>query len=332
MRGGQLSTSNKLRHALLQLSHRAHVPPRTVAAIDVGSNSIHITVARVAGATIRVVAAQKRSARLGAALTRHGILTDDTVAHVIDILKTYKALAESHGAQIRASATAALRSARNRLEVVQRIRNEAQVDVQIISEGDEARLVRAGVLHGLPDLFDQDALCVDVGGGSTEMSAGRGGAIRLIASVPTGALLVHKRYLGFDTVTRRAVTRAQTTLSRRFQAYVGPFRRAGMHRAIGTGGSIQRIARMAKMVEGQPVEDVHGYVMSAELLRHVVDTLIKSETPATRRTLPGIDADRADVLLGGALIFQVLTDAFEVEQWTVSMSALRTGLLILPDL
>ena len=108
-----------------------------MAAIDIGSNSIHVTVARVSDANIRVLAAQKRSARLGAALSRNGDLSDQTIDMVVDILRDFRQLAQTHKAVIRASATAALRIARNGQTVVNRVRDEVGIDVTIISEADD---------------------------------------------------------------------------------------------------------------------------------------------------------------------------------------------------
>ena len=138
---GELSLRKSLQESLNELSQRKQYPPRTVAAIDVGSNSIHVTVARVSDTNIQVLAAQKRSARLGAALSRHGELSVQTIDMVVEVLRDFKQLATTHNAVIRASATAALRLARNGDEVVDRVRDEAGVHVTIISEADEARLV-----------------------------------------------------------------------------------------------------------------------------------------------------------------------------------------------
>ena len=162
------------------------------------------------------------------------------------------------------------------------------------------------------------------------MSVGRGPAIRLLSSVPTGALLVHKRYLGFDTVYRRSVRRAQQTLNRRFQAFVRPFRHMGFEHAIATGGTIQRIAHLAQALGGKKRETIHGLTINRDVLDEVVERLASAQTRKNRLVIPGIDSERVDVILGGALIFQALTTVFGIREWTVSMSALRTGLLIVP--
>lgn len=300
-----------------------------IAAIDIGSNSIHLTLARVGEAHIEIVGSLKDSARLARHLDGDGCLSREGVERAVTTLRRFHDEAAAHGALVRATATAALRAARNVDDVLARIRRDAGVEVQLISGHEEARLTYLGVLHGLPELRDVPALFADVGGGSTEVAVGRQGRLLASASVAVGSAVVAHRLLGPDPVGRKQVERARRALRRRLAACVQEVKAAGFTRAVATGGTIQRVARVAIGLEGGSVPiDVHGLSLTRDVLGRVVHRLAHAPTQTERQRIPGMEADRADSLLGGALILQVLADELALDQWIVSMTALRTGLLV----
>ncbi|MCA9538580.1 MAG: hypothetical protein KC620_06810, partial [Myxococcales bacterium] len=167
-----------------------------------------------------------------------------------------------------------------------------------------------------------------VGGGSTELVVGRGGRPVLTASLPLGALTVCRRWLGADPIARHRVRAARRFIAGALRARAGAVERFGFTAAVGTGGSIQRLARIAAALKGAPTEDVHGHFLDTKALDAVVERLVHARTQAERLALPGMDPDRADTLLGGALIFQALAHLLRLDGWRVSMTALRTGLLV----
>jgi exopolyphosphatase/guanosine-5'-triphosphate,3'-diphosphate pyrophosphatase len=169
---------------------------------------------------------------------------------------------------------------------------------------------------------------VDVGGGSTELILGQGDHARVLASVPLGAIIVQRRWLGADPVSRAASRRARQHLMSLFRRRADQMRRAGYSHLIATGGSIQRIARICRAVAGAPTDDVHRVRLSRADIDMVVACLSRARTRAERLTIPGLDPDRVDSLLGGALIFQAIGRLLETDGWLVSMSALRSGLLV----
>ena len=251
------------------------------------------------------------------------------MTRAIGTLRAFAETARAHGAVVRATATAAVRAAHNRDDFLARARVEAGVSVELISGGEEARLTFAGVMHGLPELRDDPVLSVDVGGGSTELVHGRGGRAILTVSVPIGSGVVAKHFLGPDPVGRGRIERAR----RRVETVLRP----RMHElgrmddfkiAVATGGSIQRIARVAQALDGEVRANVHRVHLTRFAVDTVVRRLSRAPTRADRLTIPGMDPERADTLLGGALIFQVLMRGLDIPGWTVSMDALRTGLLV----
>lgn len=310
-------------------------PPRPIAAMDIGSNSIHLTLARVhhdggTGAPrVEIMATLKDAARLAAYLGPDGNLSAAGVERAVTTLRRYRRVAEEHHAEVRAAATAALRAARNADDVLSRVAAECGVQIQVISGADEARLVYEGVLHGLPEVRRERVLCVDVGGGSTELLLGENGQTRLVASVPVGAVVVTQDLLANEPLRPRAVIEARRRLMKRLEAHRGPISALQFDRAIGTGGSIQRAIRVVRARRtGDMRGDVNGHHIETADLQSVVDALVRAGSRADRLRIPGIDPERADTLLGGALIFDAVSRVLGIERWTVSTAALRLGLLM----
>lgn len=301
-------------------------PP--IAAIDIGSNSIQLTLARVKGPRILVIDRLKDAARLSNALGPDRTFSDETIDRTIATLRRFRAMADRHDAVVRATATAALRAAKNGEVVIERAAREAGIRIEQISGADEGRLVLTGVLHGLPGLRRAAPLCVDVGGGSTEMIFGRDGRAAVVASVPLGSLVVSRRWLGPDPVKRHKGRRALSRVMARLSDRANDARRIGFTHAVGTGGSIQRIARIALAMQGRHRGPVHGVRIPREALGAVVARLMRAETVQQRRAIPGMDPERADTLLGGALVFEALSRMLDIKAWVVSMDALRAGLII----
>ncbi len=301
---------------------------RPIAAIDIGSNSIQITIARMVDREIDIVHREKDVARLAKELGADRCFSAQTLDRTLSTLRRFRALADECGAVVRTTATATLRRARNGRELIARAAEEAGLDVQVITGADEGRLVLTGVIHGLPELDTAAPLCVDVGGGSTELILGRGAHAKVLASVPIGALVVQRRWLGADPIGRAAARRARQHLMSLFARRAEEMKRSGFSHLIATGGSAQRIARICRAVGGELTHDVHRDALMRADVDAVVARLTRAKTRNERLEIPGLDPDRVDSLLGGALIFQALGRLLDVDGWTVSMSALRSGLLV----
>lgn len=301
---------------------------RPVAAIDVGSNSVQLTLARVEGDRVLIIDRLKNPARLGDAVGPDGRLDPTAVDRLLDTFRAFRRRIDAHDALVRATGTAALRAARDADAFVARVRAETGIHIERISGGEEGRLVLIGVLHGLPRLRAGRPLCVDVGGGSAELIAGREGRVAAVASLPLGSLVVCRRWLGPDPISRGTVRRARRQLARRLAARAEDVARLGFTDAVATGGSIQRIARIAAALDGRRSISVHGHRLDRARLRAVIDRLARAPDGEARRAIPGMDPERADTLLGGALVFDVLGERLGIDRWTVSMEALRTGLIL----
>jgi exopolyphosphatase/guanosine-5'-triphosphate,3'-diphosphate pyrophosphatase len=298
-------------------------PNRPIAAIDIGSNSIHLTLARVVDGRIDTLLCLKDPARLAAQLDRDSSLSAEAITKAVATLGRFRDLANVHGAEVRAAATATLRAARNRDDFLTRAATDAGVEVELITGHTEARLAYLGVRHGLPRLDGRTVLTVDVGGGSTDLARGTGPLPDLTASIPLGSLAMTHRYLS-DPITKPKLRKARQILETAMAEPLKAIKAAGFGEAIATSGSIQRLARLLH----PDLRSLHGIQITTAELDRVGRELAQARTTSERKRLPGMDPERADSLLGGVMVFQVMSRLLGIERWTVSVTALRTGVIL----
>ena len=302
---------------------------RRVAVVDIGSTSIQLTIADVHSDRVDVLRKEKRIARLADELDERGHLSARAVEQILDALRHFQVLVKEASVSISVTATATLRAAKNQREIIATIRQTLGITIQVLSGADEARLVLGGVLFGHPELREHRLLAVDVGGGSSELITGLKGRAATIASVPIGSLVAHQKWLGFEQPNWSCVRQARAFIRSRFSNSVQFSRSVDIDTLVATGGTIQRLVRLAHgriMVS----DEIDGEWLSHDELNECIERLIRAKTPQGRRALAGIDPDRSDFILGGALIYAVIMEEFKATGWRVSTSALRTGMLTRP--
>ena len=302
--------------------------PETIAAIDIGTNSIHMVVARIASNDrFEVITREKEMVRLGSGLPEMKHLDDAAIDRGVDTLRRCRALADSWGAPTFAVATSAVREARNASEFIERARAEAGVEVSVISGREEARLIQLGVLQALP-VYDTDLLLVDVGGGSTEVLLGRGSEVRYARSVKLGSLRLTREFFPDGVVERGAVRRCREQVRTRLASVVRETEDLPFEVAVASSGTAESLAAMVAARDGTVPQSLNGFRITATDLGWLVDQLASAATPAERRELPGIDAARADILVGGAVLLEQVARLLEVEEFQISEYALREGVLL----
>ncbi len=299
----------------------------TVAVVDIGSNSVCLLVARRgADGAVTVLDKLKDTPRLRDEIDENGVLSEVGAARTLAALRLFAQVIGQHKARVRVVATAALRAACNAQDFIARAQREAGLRVEIVTGDEEARLAFLGALSGLGEL-DGETMVADVGGGSTELVLGLDGRAVQTMSEPLGALTVTRDWLGPDPVSPAAVAHARAQIRAMLTPVVDAFRGRPQLRAVATSGTIQRVARIACVQAGDSRQDVHGLELSAVALRQVVQALQAAPNLADRLRIPGMDPSRADILLGGTLIYEALTDLLDLPLWTVSMAGLRMGVI-----
>jgi len=304
------------------------VTSRPIAAIDIGTNSVHLVVARpVEGGPPEVVTREKAPVRLGSGSNDMKRLDPDAVSRAVEALDRFRRIAEVHDAEVVALATSAVREAEDRAVFLERAREEADVHVGVISGVEEARLIHLGALGSVP-AADRRHLVIDIGGGSTEVVVGQGTTPTLARSMKLGHIRLTDRFFPDGRIEP-----GQVKACRRFvKAFSAPVAREvndlGFELAIGCSGTIENLALMAAARAGNTARTVDNLVLSLDDLKALVDDLIDRPTPAERADMPGLDPHRVDVIVAGAILLRQLCKAFGIAELTVSAGALREGVVL----
>jgi exopolyphosphatase/guanosine-5'-triphosphate,3'-diphosphate pyrophosphatase len=302
--------------------------PTTLAAIDVGTNSFHLVVARVVGdSRFEIIAREKDIVRLGSGGGDMKQLTPAAIQRGVDALRHLKRIADISDAPVRAVATSAVREAENNDEFVRRAREEAGVEIEVVSGIEEARLIHLGVLQSLP-VFERRLLLCDIGGGSTELLIGQRGSVLASRSLKLGAVRLTARFFAGDRLHPAAVGSCRTFVRSILAAFTKEVEAHGFEVAVGSSGTILALAAMARAADGSPVKTLNATILRADELAAIVKRLVDARSVEARAKLPGLDAGRADIILAGALILEGVFEAFAIEEMTVSDHALREGVLL----
>src|SRR5438094_435861 len=224
----------------------ARVRAVRLAAIDVGSNSVHVVVADVsADGRVEVVDRVKEMVRLGRHTFTTGRLPSAAMDLAVGAVKTFARLAHARRVvRMRAVATSAVREARNGMAFVRRLRRETGLPVKVITGAEEARLIFRAAQHAL-GLRGGPHLLLDVGGGSVELVLVQQGRPLWLRSLPLGAARLAERFLISDPPTNRQIQRLEKHLARELGSLLTSARHAGVARVIGTSGTVNTLVAMA---------------------------------------------------------------------------------------
>ncbi|MCB0977214.1 MAG: Ppx/GppA family phosphatase [Acidimicrobiales bacterium] len=301
----------------------------TLAAVDVGTNSVHLVVARTTvGGGFEVVTREKEMVRLGSGDADMKLLSTEAVDRAVAALERFRRIADSHGAPLRAVATSAVREATNRDLLLERARTEAGVDIEVVSGTEEARLIHLGVLQSL-ELFDRRILLCDIGGGSTELLVGERGEVIASTSVKLGAVRLTTRFFGGATLHPSAVSSCRRHVRSTLAAFAKMTRRNGFDVAVGSSGTIEQVLRLARGLAGEePLRSLNGAALSRKQVRRVVEALVAARREGTTATLVDLDSKREDIILAGALVLEGVFEVLGIKEMVVSEYALREGVFL----
>ena len=300
---------------------------RRIAAIDIGSNSVRQIVADVtAEGGITVVDEMKAAPRLGADLETTGVIGTEAMERAVEAITRMATLARQLGAnRIEAVATSAVRDADNGAQFVARVRQEAGLQVKIIDGADEARLSYLSALAHF-DLGAGRTVVTDIGGGSLELSLAADGVLDDLVSLPYGALRLTERYLP-DGPTRKGVAKLRKEVRDGLRAVLPRRDWRGAH-FIGSGGTFTNLASIHLARRGMlETPNVHATTVPRVEVEHILDSLA-ALTDEERRSVPGLNPERADIIVAGIAVAAEVLARLEARELTVSRYGIREGLLL----
>lgn len=303
--------------------------PDTLAAIDVGTNSFHLVVARLLGENrFSVIAKEKIVVRLGESPSQIKHLSEEAINRGVDAMKLLALVAARTNASVRAVATSAVREASNADEFLERVRTEAGIEIEVISGFEEARLIYLGILQALPIFNERIALC-DIGGGSTEFLVGEEGRILYANSFKIGSIRMTQRFFPNERITDDETESCRLFVRGEIYHAAQEIRRHGIRELITSSGTAQTIAAMAVAARGEePPESLNGKRFTRREVRSIVSRILKARTFAERASIPGVDPRRTDILAAGAVTLETIIEECGVEAIIISGYALREGIVL----
>lgn len=298
------------------------MPDRNLyAAVDLGSNSFHMLVARRENGEMRVIDRIREMVRIAGGLDAGGRLDDATRARALECLARFgQRLAHIPDHQVRAVGTQTFRRLKNPQHFLVVAETALGCPIDIISGREEARVVWLGVNEGTA-FADRAHMMIDIGGGSTEIAAGHEADPAFAESIQFGCVSVTRKAFGKGKITRRRWQRASAEIETELQAIAGPLARTGWKHAIGSSGTIRAVQSIIAAgretlpgpIEAGQVEDLIRTVIG---LGHI-----------DKIELPGLSGSRQPVIAGGLLVLHACMRVFRIASLEVSPFALREGLL-----
>lgn len=306
----------------------ADAPPARFAAIDIGSNSVRIVVARAQDTGYQVLDEERENTRLAASLGETGRLSDESIEATLAALKHFVLLADGHGVvQKRAIATSAVRDASNGREFCRRVREEVGLEVEVISPREEGRLSFLSVARAF-DVADKAVAVADIGGGSTEIVLAANGIVEEVYATRLGAVRVAEAcgLTGRCTGNRLEKAAEYVDEELRRQARKPPLTPAMLY---GAGGTFTALAAMLLAKEGGGGEDasVRGYRVNRADVRHLVSDLARLPLEA-RCKVAGLNPRRADIIVAGLLVIERVMRRLHVNEVQIHTGGVRDGLLL----
>jgi exopolyphosphatase/guanosine-5'-triphosphate,3'-diphosphate pyrophosphatase len=302
---------------------------RTLAAIDIGTNSIKLLVANVEeDGSLEVVSREKEMVRLGSETLRTGIMSPEAIEAGASTVEHLVKLAESSGAEVvRAVATCAVRESSNAEAFVEAVRKRTGLRVDVISGEEEARLINLALRSEFP--AQQDPLfLVDIGGGSTELVISDGARVLLTESLPLGVVRLADRFARNDPPSdkdRKGMKKAIRAVARRASDAV---RKKGFKTCVGSSGTIQSLSLVheAAVLGREPSPTGHRTLTRADLKK--VNRLLRHTTEKEKLRIPGLDPRRRDIAVPGGLLLAWILKRTGADAIVVGERGLREGVLL----
>lgn len=287
-----------------------------LAAIDVGTNAVRLELARPdPEGSLETLHQERDPVRPGEGVFATGFMPQETADRLLSTLRRYAALCRRHKARVRAVATSAMREARNREAIVERVREEAGIELEVVSGKEEARLICLGVLHGKPP--DARSLLVDIGGGSTEVAIATGERPEELWSLPLGAVRLTELFGASGSVPPKQLRLMRGFVSESLRKTLPEPLPALPRVALGSSGTINAVVGYASG-DGSASATVRQLTRAADTLAAL--------SPQRRRKR--FDPRRADIIVSGAVILETVARHLGVEAVTVVNRGLRDGILV----
>jgi exopolyphosphatase/guanosine-5'-triphosphate,3'-diphosphate pyrophosphatase len=296
----------------------------TFAAVDIGSNSVRLKIARLQAGRLRPLHEDREVTRLGEGVFRSGFLTPESIAETVKVLRRFhRATQQVVTDTVRVVATSALRDARNSQAFLEWVRSATGWRVEIISGVEEARLIHLGLVSG-PRVDASPTLMIDLGGGSCELTVTQGGHIRDAVSLPLGAVRLTDEFLRHDPARKGELKRLRGFIAREINRAAGRIGAARIKNVIATSGTAAALAAAAAHLRRGGSRQ--RLVVSSTEMTRIAKRLARLPL-AERSSIEGIGPRRAEIIVAGAIVYHELVERFHLKGFRYSPLGLRDGIL-----
>jgi exopolyphosphatase/guanosine-5'-triphosphate,3'-diphosphate pyrophosphatase len=291
-----------------------------IAAVDLGSNSFHMVVARYSHGQLVIIDRLREMVRLAAGVGDDGRIDKDVAARALACLERFgQRLRDMHARNVRVVGTNALRIARRKQAFLERAREALGFPIEIVSGMEEARLIYSGVAHNLPNEQGR-RLVVDIGGGSTEIIIGERYEPLELESLQMGCVSLSQRFFGDGRLSAKRIERARLAARLELEPIQAAFQRRGWERAVGSSGTVRVIADSIREI------DASANSITPEGLELLLKRLADSGS-LRELDLDAVSDERRPVFPGGTVILAEIIAALGIAQMRFVEGALRDGLL-----
>lgn len=308
----------------------------TFAAIDIGSNSCRLKIAKVVAHQLKTLAEDREVTRIGGSVFESGLVSPEAMASTLRALKRFQRAVQAHGVdQIRVVATSAMRDARNGAAFQAWVKAETGWDMEIISGLEEGRLIHLGVTATEPGAGGK-VLLLDLGGGSCEITLSEHKRIKETVSVPLGAVRLTEGFLGADPAPADSLARMRKWIQRELRRAHRRIQPGRVSLVIATSGTAAALSEAyaagvrlnnkgAGSRAAKRVGDASS-IVPTRAVRRLAKALSKLSLPE-REAVPGIGPRRAEIIVAGAEVYAELLEMFGLEGFRYSPLGLRDGIL-----
>src|SRR5450631_2692145 len=296
----------------------------TFAAVDIGSNSVRLKIARLTGRTLREIHEDREVTRLGESVFRDGFLSPEAISNTVKVLRRFHRAVQKAGTDaVRVVATSALRDARNSRAFLEWVRSSTGWKVEIISGLEEARLIHLGLVS-MTRISASPALMMDLGGGSCELTISVEGHIRDTVSLPLGAVRLTNEFLRHDPPRKTETRQLRGFISREITRIADRITRAKPKIVIATSGTAESLAAVCHGL--YKTKGARATAVSRAQMRRIAKMLANMPLDK-RRALSGVGPKRAEIIVAGAAVYTELLERCQLLGFRYSPLGLRDGLL-----
>ncbi|MBN1086674.1 exopolyphosphatase [Erwinia aphidicola] len=303
----------------MPISHKSTPKPQEFAAIDLGSNSFHMVIARVVDGAMQVLGRLKQRVHLADGLDSNNVLSEEAIERGLTCLALFAERLQGFSpANVTIVGTHTLRQAVNAEDFLQRAADVIPYPIEVISGHEEARLIFMGVEHTQPEKGRK--LVIDIGGGSTELVIGEDFEPKLVESRRMGCVSFANLYFPGGAISKENFRRARLAAVQKLETLAWQYRLMGWQYALGASGTIKATCEVLQAMGEK------DKLITPERLEKLYDEVIKHKS-FDALSLPGLSEERKGVFVPGLAILCGVFDALAIRELRLSDGALREGVL-----